>query len=139
MAELMTGYVLIDGVAHSTRGLGPTTPGAGGTYFAADGDKLWVHLNGQTYCLEYRDAVTHLGEAAAQAGTMRAPMPGSVIAVSVAAGDIAKAGDAVMIIESMKLETVIRAPHDGVVAAVHFGVGDRFDRDAVLVSLVEAG
>jgi 3-methylcrotonyl-CoA carboxylase alpha subunit len=105
---------------------------------ASDGDLLWVHLNGQTYCLEYRDAVTHLGASAAKAGSMRAPMPGSVIAVGVAPGDTVKAGDMVMVIESMKLETVIRAPADGVVAAVHFGVGDRFDRDAVLVSL-EAG
>ena len=135
----MTGYVLIDGEAHRTRAVGPGAPAAGGVFVASDGDLLWVHLNGQTWCLEYRDAVTHLGEAEAKAGTMRAPMPGSVIAVSIAAGAAVKAGDPVMIIESMKLETVIRAPQDGVVAAVHFGVGDRFDRDAVLVSLVEAG
>jgi 3-methylcrotonyl-CoA carboxylase alpha subunit len=99
---------------------------------------LWVHLGGRTYCLEYRDAVTHLAAAGTKAGSMRAPMPGSVIAVGVGVGDAVAAGDMVMIIESMKLETVIRAPADGVVAAVHFGVGDRFDRDAVLVSL-EAG
>jgi biotin carboxyl carrier protein len=133
----MTGYVLIDGIAHHVRGLGAKPPAAGGIT-AADGDLLWVHLNGQTYCLEYRDAVTHLGAAAAKAGSMRAPMPGSVIAVGVEPGDTVKAGDMVMIIESMKLETVIRAPADGVVAAVDFDVGDRFDRDAVLVSL-EAG
>jgi biotin carboxyl carrier protein len=131
----MSGYVLVDGVAHYVRGLGAKPPAAGGALAAASGDQLWVHLNGQTYCLEYRDAVTHLGAAAAKAGSMRAPMPGSVIAVGVEPGDTVAAGDMVMIIESMKLETVIRAPADGVVAAVHFGVGDRFDRDAVLVSL----
>jgi 3-methylcrotonyl-CoA carboxylase alpha subunit len=138
----MTGYVLIDGVAHHVRGLGALealgAPAAGGPITAADGDLLWVHLNGQTWCLEYRDAVTHLGAAAAKAGSMRAPMPGSVIAVGAGVGDAVAAGEMVMIIESMKLETVIRAPTDGVVAAVHFGIGDRFDRDAVLVSL-EAG
>lgn len=133
----MSGYVLIDGFAHHVRGLGPKAPTAGGIT-ASSGDQLWVHLNGRTYCLEYRDAVTHLGEAEAKAGTMRAPMPGSVIAVSAVAGQVIAAGDAVMIIESMKLETVIRAPQDGIVAAVHFAVGDRFDRDAVLASL-EAG
>jgi len=133
----MTGYVLVDGVAHHVRGPGAKPPAAGGT-IASDGDLLWVHLNGQTFCLEYRDAVTHLGAAAAKASSMRAPMPGSVIAVGAGVGDAVAAGDMVMIIESMKLETVIRAPAAGVVAAVHYGIGDRFDRDAVLVSL-EAG
>ena len=135
----MSGYVLVDGIAHHVRGLGLKAPAAGGFITAASGDTIWVHLEGQTYALEYRDAVSHLAAEETTVDTMRAPMPGLVIAIGVAVGDTVAAGDMVMIIESMKLETVIRAPQDGVVAKMHYAVGSRFDRDAVLVSLVEAG
>ncbi|MFZ4689796.1 MAG: acetyl-CoA carboxylase biotin carboxyl carrier protein subunit [Polymorphobacter sp.] len=148
----MAGYVLVDGTAHRAglagnaalgyrlfTGLGPEAPAAGGPVVSArDGDTLWVHLGGTTYRLEYRDTATYLAQAAGVGGdVLRAPMPGSVIAVGAAAGDAVRAGAMVMIIESMKLETVIAAPRDGVVAAVHFAVGDRFDRDAVLAELAD--
>jgi biotin carboxyl carrier protein len=41
--------------------------------------------------------------------------------------------------ESMKMETTIAAPRDGVVEAVHFAPGQTFDRDALLLSLEASG
>ena len=154
----MTGYVIIDGVAHAAglagnaalgfrlgdgRGVAMTADsvqvGAQSwpVVMARDGDVLWVHIDGAAHRIEWRDAVSQLADAAGDSGgdTMRAPMPGSVIVVNAAVGDAVAAGDVVLIIESMKLETAIRAPRAGVLAAVHFGVGAVFDRDAMLAAL----
>ena len=62
-------------------------------------------------------------------------MPGTVVRVDVAVGDHVATGDPLVVIESMKLETTIRAWHDGTVSAVHVTAGQSFERDAVLVTL----
>jgi len=108
---------------------------------AVDGDVIHIHLEGEAYRLVYTDAVTfHAAAAGGAAGdVVRAPMPGGVIASPVAAGDVVAAGDTVIVIESMKLETVIKAPRAGVIEAVYFALGQTFDRDAILVKLVSEG
>ena len=62
-------------------------------------------------------------------------MPGAVIAVSVEPGATVRRGQALLLIESMKMETTIVAPCDGTVQAVHVTIGQTFDRDAPLVTL----
>jgi biotin carboxyl carrier protein len=62
-------------------------------------------------------------------------MPGAVIDAPKAVGDAVAEGDVIIVIESMKLETAIKAPRDGVIAEIAFGKGQSFDRDAVLVRL----
>jgi biotin carboxyl carrier protein len=62
-------------------------------------------------------------------------MPGVVIAVHAAEGQTVARGDTLVVIESMKLETAIKAPRDGVIATVHVAVGKTFDRAAPLVTL----
>ena len=64
-----------------------------------------------------------------------APMPGVVIAVNVTEGQAVSAGETLLVIESMKLETAIKAWRDGAVAAVHVGVGQSFQRGALLLTL----
>nr|WP_246501825.1 acetyl-CoA carboxylase biotin carboxyl carrier protein subunit [Mesorhizobium amorphae] len=66
-------------------------------------------------------------------------MPGVVVATSVLPGEAIAAGTALMVIESMKLETVIRSSQDGVVDRVHFKEGESFEQDAVLVTLSAEG
>jgi 3-methylcrotonyl-CoA carboxylase alpha subunit len=57
------------------------------------------------------------------AGHLRAPMPGAVIAVNVKQGDQIKLGEALMILEAMKMEHTIKAPFSGTVTEVHFPLG----------------
>lgn len=52
-------------------------------------------------------------------GDVRSPMPGRIISVNVAVGDTVTKGQAVLILESMKMENTIASPVDGVVSAVH--------------------
>jgi biotin carboxyl carrier protein len=102
-----------------------------------DGDHVHLHLDGEIYQVTYRDPVSRYAEVAAQGlgDLAKAPMPGSVVAVRVKAGDVVIAGQALVVIESMKLEMAINAGRAGVVERVHVAVGETFERDATLVTL----
>ena len=108
---------------------------------ARNGDHLWLHVNGRILEIEWRDAVDfHAAEAGGDAERIaRAPMPGSVIRIDVAPGDAVTAGDVLLVIESMKLETSIRATLTGTVEAIHVEAGQSFERDALLVTLAAEG
>lgn len=108
---------------------------------AVAGDRVWIHLAGRAHEILWRDAVDHhAGESdGALDGVVRAPMPGAVVRVLVQAGDAVCLGDPVMVIESMKLETTIRASRDGVVEALRVAAGETFERDAVLVEIAAPG
>ena len=62
-----------------------------------------------------------------------APMPATVIAVHVEAGDAVKKGDVVVVLEAMKMELPLRALGDGVVSAVRCRAGELVQADATLI------
>ncbi len=64
---------------------------------------------------------------------VKAPMPGLILEVKVAAGDKVAKGAPLMIIEAMKMENVIKAPADAVVAKVPVEVGASVERHDILV------
>ena len=61
------------------------------------------------------------------------PMPGLVVTLDVAVGQQVRAGEAVAVIEAMKMQNIIRAERDGVVKAVNAAAGDSVAADEVLV------
>jgi 3-methylcrotonyl-CoA carboxylase alpha subunit len=69
------------------------------------------------------------------AGGMTAPMPGKVIAVYVQSGASVKRGDALLVMEAMKMEHTISAATDGVVGEVYFAVGDQVAEGVELLSV----
>lgn len=107
---------------------------------AVDGDTVFVHLNGRAHRIDYREPLARFARSAAGGGAdaIAAPMPGSVVAVNVTAGDTVAAGQVMMVIESMKLETAIKAPRDAVIEAVHVAAGKTFNKGAALIALVPA-
>ncbi|WP_024508487.1 biotin/lipoyl-containing protein [Bradyrhizobium sp. ARR65] len=107
--------------------------------FFIDGDTIHLHIGGRTRILRYRDPLRALACANDEPGHLMAlaPMPGVVIATRVSPGQSVSAGTELIIIESMKLQTVIRSPKDAQVALIHFKEGESFERDAVLVTLSE--
>jgi len=107
---------------------------------ATRGDDVYIHLGGVAYQLRYEHPLQRL--AAQSQGSaddhVRAPMPGSLVALHAKPGQAVVRGESLLVMESMKMETTIAAPRDGVIEAVHFAVGQTFDRDALLLSLVAA-
>lgn len=103
-----------------------------------DGDSVHVAMEGASHLVRYHDNTVHFGEevGGASEDVARAPMPGSVVAVKVAPGQSIATGDELIIIESMKLETTIRAWRDGVIETIHAAQGQSFDRDAPLITLL---
>ncbi|MBQ5719324.1 MAG: biotin/lipoyl-binding protein [Alistipes sp.] len=72
---------------------------------------------------------------AAGANSIVAPLPGSVVSISVKAGDAVKAGQQLAVIEAMKMENEILAPADGTVKAVHVSAGQAVQQGDALIDL----
>jgi pyruvate carboxylase subunit B len=68
-------------------------------------------------------------------GDIASPMPGRVVAVLVAKGDTVKAGDAVLVIEAMKMQNRLQSPISGTVAQVYVRDGDDVKPDETLVQI----
>ncbi|MGX8786871.1 biotin/lipoyl-containing protein, partial [Legionella pneumophila] len=68
-------------------------------------------------------------------GDITVAIPGSIIAVHVSAGDEVKAGQVVLVIEAMKMETEIKAPVNGVVTEVLCQKGDKVTPEQVLIRM----
>lgn len=109
-------------------------------HLAAGADAVFVHADGLGAVAVERQAVSHAtgGATEGAAKLLSAPMPGVVIAVHVAAGQAVLAGQPLMVIESMKLETTLSAPRDARVKTVHHGVGSSFALKAPLITLEDA-
>jgi propionyl-CoA carboxylase alpha chain len=61
------------------------------------------------------------------------PMPGLLVKVSVVEGQEVKAGEELAVVEAMKMENVLRASQDGVVASVKAEAGDSLKVDQVII------
>ena len=107
---------------------------------ATRGDDVYVHVDGEAHQLKYRHPLDRLAASAGGAAddSIRAPMPGSIVAVQVAAGDAVTKGQTLLVMESMKMETLIIAPRDGVIESVAYEKAQTFDRDALLLTLIKA-
>ncbi|MFJ9035666.1 biotin carboxylase N-terminal domain-containing protein [Streptomyces sp. NPDC102406] len=113
--------VLVDGV--------PTQPAR---LTAVAGD--WLGRDGDAWQVRDHDpvAASLTGAGAGGAGSLTAPMPGTVTVVKVAVGDRVAAGQSLLVVEAMKMEHVIAAPHAGVVTELDVTPGTTVAMDQVL-------
>ena len=99
-----------------------------------------VHVftaRGATQIVEV-DVLAHAGETAAEGGRLTAPMPGKVVSFAVKAGDAVKKGQALAVMEAMKMEHTIAAPADGTVTELLYAPGDQVTEGAELLKLAAA-
>ncbi|WOO34326.1 acetyl/propionyl/methylcrotonyl-CoA carboxylase subunit alpha [Diaphorobacter limosus] len=85
--------------------------------------------------IEALDLLAHAGETAGEGGRLTAPMPGKVVSFAVQAGDKVSKGQALAVMEAMKMEHTIAAPADGVVAELLYAPGDQVTEGAELLRL----
>ena len=101
--------------------------------YATDGATTWLGRGGHAWALTEEEAApVRGGRAAGGDGTVRSPMPGTVLAVHVAPGDTVSAGQAVAVVEAMKMEHTVTAPVAGTVAEVTARAGQQVAMDARL-------
>ncbi len=96
-----------------------------------------VFSGGVAFDFAVPDPFARAAEANVQAGSMRAPMPGLVKIVRAAKGDAVAKGQPLLILEAMKMEHTIAAPHDGVVAEIA-AEGAQITEGTVLVTFEDA-
>jgi geranyl-CoA carboxylase alpha subunit len=113
--------------------------GVVGTALAAV-DGATVHLEFDGAQASIRELPAHAGVSGAETGdgVIRAPLTGKVLRAPRAAGENVAAGDILFIVEAMKMEHEVRAPHDGVIAECMVVEGDQVPIDHLMMRL-EAG
>lgn len=130
----------------NVRKIGDQTQNTGATMPKGNGEYTVV-VNGKKYAVQVADGIdadiqvkavsTTSDTTAAPAGgeDVLAPLPGSVFKLNVKVGDTVSAGDVVIILEAMKMETNIEAPCDGTVTAVNVANGDSVENAQVLLTI----
>ena len=93
----------------------------------SQGPRLMVEVDGVPHTVSRDDG-----------GQVRTTAPAFVVGVRVAPGDKVQAGDPLVVVESMKMETTIAAPYAGIVRAVHAGLNTQIEAGAPVVQLQPA-
>ena len=101
----------------------------------ARGERYAVHTETGSALVAEFDPLAHAGDGAAEAGRLTAPMPGKVVSFLVQVGDGVKRGQALAVMEAMKMEHTLNAPRDGTVAELLYAVGDQVAEGGALLRL----
>ncbi|MFJ3227052.1 acetyl-CoA carboxylase biotin carboxylase subunit [Streptomyces sp. NPDC086783] len=135
----------LEAVAHRPRGrhtvtadrVSVTLDGVRHTFHRA-GD--WIGRDGDAWQVRDHDpvAASLTGAGHAGADSLTAPMPGTVTVVKVAVGDEVSAGQSLLVVEAMKMEHVVSAPHAGVVSELDVTPGSTVAMDQVLAVVTPA-
>ncbi|MBB5571809.1 MULTISPECIES: acetyl/propionyl/methylcrotonyl-CoA carboxylase subunit alpha [Rhizobium] len=96
---------------------------------------MTLFLDGHTHHFHRADPLDSAEEAAVGGDRLIAPMPGLIKIVRVQEGDMVAKGEALIVMEAMKMELTLTATRDGVVESLHVGEGDQTSESAVLLSL----
>jgi acetyl-CoA/propionyl-CoA carboxylase biotin carboxyl carrier protein len=134
-----------DGVAGGDRGQGTDlaiTYGGRTVRFAyaADGPVTWLGRDGAAWAIGDAPPAALRGARAGSAdGTVRSPMPGTILAVHVAVGDTVSTGQPVLVVEAMKMEHTVTAPLDGTVTELTAKAGQQVRMDETLAVIGPGG
>jgi len=106
-------------------------------------DEGKVRINGTMYTTESVDRfdalLKQLGMdkgAAGKVAEVKAPMPGLVLKIIAQAGTSVSKGDALLVLEAMKMENVIKSPTDGTIASIEVQQGKTVEKNQVMVRFV---
>jgi acetyl-CoA/propionyl-CoA carboxylase biotin carboxyl carrier protein len=101
--------------------------------YAADGPVTWLGRDGAAWAIGEAPPPALRGARAGSAdGTVRSPMPGTILAVHVTVGDTVSAGQPMLVVEAMKMEHTVTAPLDGVITELTAKAGQQVPMDEPL-------
>ncbi len=88
--------------------------------------QLWIHYQGQTYVYDGpQESRSRQKKNAAATGDIVSPMPGKITKILKQAGDGVSVGQAVIVMEAMKMEYTLKASVDGAIETLNCKVGDQ--------------
>ncbi|ERO65127.1 acetyl/propionyl/methylcrotonyl-CoA carboxylase subunit alpha [Pseudomonas piscis] len=99
------------------------------------GDTLYLHWQGEMRSITTYDPIAAADASHSQHGGLTAPMNGSIVRVLVQAGQSVEAGAQLVVLEAMKMEHSIRAPHAGIVKTLYCQEGEMVSEGSALVEL----
>ncbi|MDN3546393.1 MAG: acetyl/propionyl/methylcrotonyl-CoA carboxylase subunit alpha [Roseateles asaccharophilus] len=99
------------------------------------GEKVAVFTAQGSALVTEVDVIAHAGEGSSEAGRLTAPMPGKMVSFLAQPGDKVSKGQALAVMEAMKMEHQIHAPRDGVVAELLYAVGDQVAEGSELIRM----
>jgi biotin carboxyl carrier protein len=115
-------------------GIGDRGSGIRIAYAVKQGASTWVFLDGRTYVVESdRSGASQRRHATDDQMAFAAPMPATVVAISVKPGDAVREGDLLIMLEAMKMELPIKAPRDGRVKSIACREGELVQPGVALV------
>ncbi len=101
-----------------------------------------IKVNNTIYTVKVRDKYDELLRemgidvvAGLKAKDIKAPMPGLVLNVLVENGQSIIKGDAILILEAMKMENVLKAPSDGIIRKIRITKGDKVEKNQIMIDL----
>ena len=106
--------------------------------FLRDGLDLTILTETDDYHFTLDDPIVRADVEDAATGSLASPMPGRIVTVLVAEGDAVSRGQALLVLEAMKMEHTVKAPVDGTVGRLPYRAGDQVDEGVELVGF-EAG
>jgi 3-methylcrotonyl-CoA carboxylase alpha subunit len=101
----------------------------------ARGERYAVFADRGSALIDEVDPLAHAGDHAADEGRLTAPMPGKMVAFLARVGERVQRGQALAVMEAMKMEHTVNAPHDGVVEELLYAVGDQVAEGGELLRL----
>lgn len=99
---------------------------------------LWIHAEGRTFSVEApskKKKRHRAGGASAGGGEIEAPMPGKVTKILKTASSAVQIGDAVLVMEAMKMEYTLKADVAGTIQEISCSVGEQVALGQVLVRI----
>ena len=101
------------------------------------GDAIDIFIDGSPAGFTHVDPRKPVLSDDAGAGSLSAPMPGTVMQVLVEVGDQVEAGEALLILEAMKMEHTVRASVSGRIASIHFQAGDTVPQEGLALLSID--
>ena len=95
----------------------------------------WVYLDGRVHVVEAQDSGRARSRHGHDNAALASPMPGTVVLVNVEPGQKVSRGELLVMLEAMKMEVAIKAPHDGTVKSVACRKGDLVQPGVALLEM----